>query len=203
MENSRSEKVPRMQEMRGNDMTRMQTTYTKTAVPELMKKFGLKNRMEVPKIEKVVLNIGFGKLVSGKTGEEEKKVKEEVLQDLSLITGQRPSWTLSHKAIAGFKLREKVAIGAKVTLRGPRMYDFLERLVNVVLPRSRDFRGILLKTFDQKGNLNMGVREMIFFPEILPEKVRVPLSLEITVTTSAKTREQGIELLRLIGFPLE
>ncbi|MDP2637348.1 MAG: 50S ribosomal protein L5 [bacterium] len=184
-------------------MTRIQTIYMKTAVPELMKKFGLRNKMEAPKVEKVVLNIGFGKLISGKAGDEEKKVKEEVLRDLSLITGQRPSLTLSRKAIAGFKLREGVPIGAKVTLRGPRMYDFLERLVNVVLPRSRDFRGIPLKTFDQKGNLNIGVREMIFFPEILPEKVRVPLSLEITVHTGAKTREQGIELLRLIGFPLE
>src|SRR3989344_908420 len=177
--------------------------YTKEAIPAMMAKFGFKNRMEVPALQKVVLNIGFGKLIGGKAGDEEKKIKEEVVQDLSLITGQKPSFTKAKKSIAGFKLREGIPIGAKVTLRGPRMHDFLERFIHVILPRSRDFRGIDPKMFDSRGNLTMGIREIIFFPEILPEKVRVPLSLEITISTTANSKEEGVELLRLLGFPIQ
>ena len=177
--------------------------YREEAVPAMMAKFGLKNRMEVPALQKVVLNIGFGKLIGGKAGDEEKKIKEEVVQDLSLITGQKPSFTKAKKSIAGFKLREGIPIGAKVTLRGPRMHDFLERFIHVILPRSRDFRGIDPKMFDSRGNLTMGIREIIFFPEILPEKVRVPLSLEITISTTANSKEEGVELLRLLGFPIQ
>ena len=177
--------------------------YTKEAIPAMMAKFGFKNRMEVPALQKVVLNIGFGKLIGGKAGDEEKKIKEEVVQDLSLITGQKPSFTKAKKSIAGFKLREGIPIGAKVTLRGPRMHDFLERFIHIILPRSRDFRGIDQKMFDSRGNLTMGIREMIFFPEILPEKVRVPLSLEITISTTASSKTEGVELLRLLGFPIQ
>lgn len=177
--------------------------YAKEVVPAMMKKFGLKNKMQVPALEKVVLNIGFGKLIGGKAGDEEKKIKEEVVQDLSLITGQKPAFTKAKKSIAGFKLRQGIPIGAKVTLRGPRMHDFLERLIHVILPRSRDFRGIDPNMFDSRGNLTLGIKEIIFFPEILPEKVRVPLSLEITVSNTANTKEQGIELLRLLGFPIQ
>ncbi len=169
----------------------------------MKEKFGFKNSMEVPGVEKVVLNIGFGKLIGGKTGDEEKKIQEEVVQDLSLITGQKPTFTKAKKSIAGFKLRQGVPIGAKVTLRGPRMYDFLERLIHVILPRSRDFRGIDQKMFDSRGNLTLGVKELIFFPEILPEKVRVPLSLEITISNKANSKTEGVELLRLLGFPIQ
>lgn len=182
---------------------RMHEIYQKEAVPKMMAKFGLKNKHEVPRVEKVVLNTGFGKIIGAKAGDEAKKVIDEATNNLALISGQKPSVCPARKSIAGFKLRKGLPIGVKVTLRGPRMYDFLERLVHIVLPRSRDFRGIEQKGFDQNGNLNIGIKEVIFFPEILPEKVRNQLSLEITVQNSAKSKEQGVELLRLLGFPIQ
>lgn len=168
-----------------------------------MAKFGFKSTMQVPHIEKVVLNTGFGKIISGKAADETKKIMDEALNNLTLISGQRPALAPAKKSIAGFKLRKGIPIGAKVTLRGPRMYDFLERLIHVVLPRSRDFRGLEQRIFDSEGNLTIGIKEVIFFPEILPEKVRFPLSLEITVQNTAKNKEQGMELLRLLGFPIQ
>jgi len=168
-----------------------------------MERFGYKNAMAVPKIEKVIINTGFGKLISGKTSEEQKKIYQNILDDLSLICGQRPQITLAKKSISGFKIRKGIPIGAQVTLRGQRMHDFLERLIQIGLPRSRDFRGIDLKSFDKKGNLTIGIKEQIVFPEIFPERAKTIFGFEITITTTAKSREEGIELLRLLGFPIK
>ena len=177
--------------------------YTKEAIPAMMEKFGLKNTMAVPKIEKVVINAGFGKLISGKTSEEQKKFYQAILDDLSLICGQKPQITVAKKSISGFKVRKGMPVGARVTLRSQRMYDFLERLIHIGLPRSRDFGGISLKSFDRKGNLTIGIKEQIVFPEILPERAKNIFGLEITIVTTAKNKEKGIELLRLLGFPIK
>jgi large subunit ribosomal protein L5 len=184
-------------------MLRLKEKYAKEVIPAMKEKFGYKNSMAVPKIEKVVINTGFGRLVVGKTGEEQKKFRESILNDLALISGQRPIMTFAKKSIAGFKTRKGMAIGAKVTLRGRMMYDFLERLINIGLPRSRDFMGISPDSFDGKGNLTLAVKEQIVFPEILPEQTRVNFGLEITVSTNARTKERGVELLRLMGFPIK
>jgi len=182
---------------------KLKEKYKKEVIPLMQEKFGYKSPLAVPRIEKVVINSGFGRLVVGKSSEEQKKLSSSVLDDLSLLSGQRPVLTRAKKAIAGFKIRKEMPIGAAVTLRGKKMYDFLERLIHIVLPRTRDFRGIGLKSFDKKGNLTIAVREQIVFPEILPEKTRTIFGLEITVVSAAKNREQGIELLRLLGFPIK
>ena len=184
-------------------MLRLQEKYQKEVIPAMMEKFGYRNKMAVPKIEKVVINTGFGRLVSGKTSEEQKKIQDTVLQDLSLISGQRPVLTRAKKSISGFKTREGQVIGAAVTLRGKKMSDFLERLIHIAFPRLRDFRGIEINSFDKKGNLTIGLREHIAFPEILPEKAKNIFGLEITIVTTAKSREEGIELLKLLGFPIK
>ncbi|MCH7605050.1 50S ribosomal protein L5 [Patescibacteria group bacterium] len=184
-------------------MTRLKEIYEKEVIPAMMEKFGYKNKMEVPKIEKVVVNTGFGKLIAAKTGEDQRKTIESIIEDTSTITGQHATITKAKRSIAGFKLREGTPAGSKVTLRGKRMYDFLERLIHIVLPRSRDFQGINPASVDTEGNLSIGMREHIFFPEISPEKIRNTIGLEITVTTTAKTREEGLELLRLSGFPMK
>lgn len=168
-----------------------------------MERFGYKSPMAVPNIQKVVLNTGFGKMIVGKTGEEEKKIVEEILANVALIAGQRPLLTKAHASVSGFKLRKGLPIGAKATIRGNRMYDFLERLVKIVLPRSRDFQGIPPSSFDKHGNLTIGVKEHLFFPEIAPEKVHISFGLEITVATNAKTKEESVELFRLMGFPIK
>lgn len=168
-----------------------------------MEKFGYKNKMAVPKIEKVVVNIGFGRLVSGKTSKEKEEIIKSILEDLTLITGQKPILTKAKKSISSFKVRKGDPIGAKVTLRKKMMYDFLERLIHIVLPRSRDFRGIETSSFDKKGNLTIGIKEHIAFPEVSPEKTRNIFSLEVTITINAKKREEGIELLKLLGFPIK
>ena len=183
-------------------MITLQEKYQKTAVPKLKEKFGYKNNLAVPKITKVVVNTGFGRQVAAKTGQEQKKFIESVLEDLTLISGQRAIPTKAKKSIASFKVREGMAVGAKITLRGKRMRDFLERLIHIVLPRTRDFQGISLKSVDKEGNLTLAVREHIAFPEILPEKVRDIFGLEITVVTTAKNKEEGLELLKLLGFPI-
>ena len=159
--------------------------------------------MAVPKIGKVVLNTGFGRLVTGKGSDEQKKTYEGIVTDLSLIAGQKPLLTRAKKSIASFKLRQGMVIGACVTLRKKRMYDFLERLIHISLPRSRDFRGIETKAFDKNGNLTISIKENITFPEILSDKVRSIFGLEITVVTTARTKEEGIELLKLLGFPVK
>ena len=166
-------------------------------------KFGYKSTMAVPNIEKVILNNSFGRLIAGKTSEEQKKISDNILNDLSLITGQRAVLTKARKSIAGFKTRQGMAIGAKVTLRKKKMYDFLDKLIHIALPRSRDFRGIDLKSIDERGNLTIGIKEQISFPEISPEKTRFIFSFEVTVVTTAKNREEGLEFLRLLGFPIQ
>jgi len=176
--------------------------YQKEVVPEMMKKFGYKNVMAVPKIEKVVVNVGFGKEVMGKTKEEQRKIQQEILEQLSLICGQKPQLRPARKSISGFKVKKGTPIGAKVTLRRERMWDFLERLIHLALPRSRDFRGINADSVDKSGNLTIGIREHIAFPEISPEKTRKIFGLEATIVTSCKTKEEGIELFKLLGFPL-
>ncbi|MFH1582586.1 MAG: 50S ribosomal protein L5 [bacterium] len=175
--------------------------YKKTVIPAMKERFGFKNDMEVPKIEKVTINTGFGKQTVSKTADERKKIIGGVMEDLAAICGQRPVETVAKKAIASFKVREGMILGAKVTLRGRKMYDFLERLIHLTLPRTRDFEGINLKSVDQNGNLTLAVKEHIAFFEVLPEKIRNIFGLEVTVTTTAKNREQGLELFKLLGVP--
>lgn len=169
----------------------------------MMEKFGYKNQMAVPKIEKVVVNTGFGRQVSGKGSDEQKKIANAIAEDLALICGQKPVITLAKKSIAGFKIRQGMPLGACVTLRGRKMYDFLERLIGVALPRSRDFQGLEAKSFDTKGNLTLAFKEQIVFPEILPERIKDIFGFEVTVVVGSKSREQGIELLKLLGFPIK
>lgn len=196
-----------MQEMRQGVVTTimvgLKEKYQKEVVPKMKEKFSCKNLMAVPKIEKVVVNIGFGRLISGKTSEEQKKIYELILNDLALIAGQRPVLTKAKKSIAGFKIREGMPIGAMVTLRGRKMYDFLERLIHIALPRTRDFRGIGEKSFDKEGNLTVAIKEHIVFPEVFTEKAKTIFGFEITVATTAKSRKEGIDLLRLMGFPIK
>lgn len=175
--------------------------YKEEALPGMMKTFGYKNSMVVPRISKVVLNTGFGKLISAKGGDEEKKIMEEAKDALTAISGQKAALTIARKSIAGFKVRKGSPQGAKVTLRGSRMYDFLERLLSIVLPRTRDFRGLDPASVDAKGNLSIGVKEHLFFPEISPEKMRTPLGLEVQVVTTAKSKQEGLQLLKFAGFP--
>lgn len=181
---------------------RLKEQYQKELIPAMMRKFGYKNVMAVPKIKKVVVNTSFGRLVAGKTGEEQKKLQEEIIQALSLICGQKAVLTLAKKSISSFKTRKGQPLGAMATLRGKRMYDFLERMINIALPRLRDFKGIDIKSFDKNGNLTIGIKEHIVFPEISPEKVRNIFGLEITVVTSSKNREENINLLKEMGFPI-
>jgi large subunit ribosomal protein L5 len=184
-------------------MIRLKEKYEKEAVPKMMQEFGYKNKMAVPKIEKVVVNVGFGKMLGLKTPSEKQKIIEEIVSNLSLICGQKPVPTKAKKAISGFKLKRGEVIGAKVTLRKQRMYDFLERLIHIALPRSSDFHGIPLSSFDEKGNLTIGIRECTVFPEISPEKVKIIFPFEITIVTTAKSKEEGKRLLELMGFPLK
>lgn len=184
-------------------MFSLQEKYKKEVVPAMMHQFGYTSSMAVPKIEKVVVNTSFGRLVTGASGEEQKKIREAIAADLTLICGQQPTFTQAKKSIASFKLRQGMIIGAMVTLRRKRMYDFLERLINIALPRSRDFRGIDPKSADQTGNLTIPIREHIVFPEVFPEKAKHIFGLEIIVTTTAQSREEGLKLLRLMGFPLK
>lgn len=176
--------------------------YQKEVIPAMKKIFGYKNDLEVPKIEKVVVNTGIGRVLSNTDPSQREKVIEEIAQDLAQITGQKPIVTLSKKSISAFKLRKGVPIGEKVTLRGKRMFDFLERLINIVIPRMRDFQGIPEDSFDKNGNLTIGIKEHIIFPEIHPEKSKRIFGLEITVVTTAFKKEEAIQLLKLMGFPI-
>ncbi len=184
-------------------MPSLKEKYIKEAVPEMIKTLGSKNSMAVPSIRKVVLNSSFGKLVVGKTGGEREKIQNLIVQDLSLIAGQKANLVKSKKSIAGFKLREGLEIGAVVTLRKSRMWDFLERLVYLSLPRSRDFKGLNLKSIDKKGNLSIGFKEHIMFPEIFTEKEKTIFGLEVTVVVKAKNKEEGLALYKLLGFPMK
>lgn len=184
-------------------MLKLKDKYNSEVIPGMMKKFSCKNAMEVPKIEKTVINVGFGRLIAGRTSDEQKKIQNVILEDLSLISGQKPVFRKAKKSISTFKTRKDQIIGVAVILRGRKMLDFLERLIHIDLPRLRDFQGIEASSFDKEGNLTIGIREHIVFPEILPEKAKNIFGLEITVVTTAKSREEGIELLRLLGFPIK
>lgn len=178
-------------------MARLQSFYRETVVPELTKRFGYKSVMEVPRIEKITLNMGVGEAVA------DKKVMEFAVGDMQKIAGQKPVVTKSRKSIAGFKIREGYPIGCKVTLRKSRMYEFLDRLVSIALPRVRDFRGISGRSFDGRGNYNMGVREQIIFPEIEYDKIDALRGMNITITTTAKTDEEAKALLSAFKFPFK
>jgi len=184
-------------------MTKLKEKYKKEVIPAMQEKFGYKNPMAVPKLAKVAVNTGIGRLIVGKTSEEQKRTYQSILDDLALICGQRPVFTKSKKSIAGFKTREGMLIGAKVTLRGKKMYDFLERVIHIALPRIRDFRGIDLKCFDKNGNLTIPIKEHLVFPEVSPEKTKTIFGLEMTIVTTTKNRGESIELFRLLGFPIK
>src|SRR3989338_5089232 len=175
---------------------RILTKYRKEVVPAMLVKFGYKNVMQVPKVNKVVLNIGTGRYVK------DEKMLEKIEKDLSLLTGQKPVPTIAKKSIASFKIREGMKIGYKVTLRKSKMYDFIDRLISIALPRTRDFRGLDQKSFE-KGVLNIGISEHSIFPEIHFESLKDVFGLEIAVVTSAKKKEEADELLKLLGFPLK
>ncbi len=178
-------------------MSRLQDHYRTKVAPELTKKFGYKSPMEVPRITKITLNMGVGEAVA------DKKVMENAVGDLTKIAGQKPVVTKSKKAIAGFKIREQQPIGTMVTLRGARMYEFLDRFVTVALPRVRDFRGVSARAFDGRGNYNIGVKEQIIFPEIEYDKVDAIRGLNISITTTAKTDEECKALLSGFRFPFK
>jgi len=170
--------------------------YEEKAVPEMMKKFGYKNIMQVPRFEKIVVNMGVGE------AQQDAKILEAAVRDMTAITGQAPVVSRARKSIAGFKLREGVPVGCFVTLRGERMWEFFDRLINVAVPRIRDFRGLSQKSFDGRGNYSFGVREQIIFPEIDYDKILKVLGMDITIVTSAGTDEEARELITLLGMPL-
>jgi large subunit ribosomal protein L5 len=170
--------------------------YNKKVVPEMKKIFGWKNNLEVPRIKKIIVNVGIGKYLK------DANLVKEVAEAVSQITGQKPLMTKSRKSIAGFKIREGLEIGMKTTLRGKRMWDFLERLVGAAVPRIRDFQGIKKSAIDSGGNLNIGIKEHMVFPEINPESVKSTISLQINVVTDAKDREKALELFGLMKFPI-
>lgn len=175
--------------------SRLGTFYRDTVVNDLTQKFGYKSVMQVPRINKIVLNMGVGEAVA------DKKIMDNAVADMTKIAGQKPLVTKSRKAIASFKIRENYPVGCKVTLRGSRMYDFLDRLVNVALPRVRDFRGISGRSFDGMGNYNMGVKEQIIFPEIEYDKIDAIRGMNITISTTAKTDDEAKALLAAFKFP--
>ncbi|KKT41401.1 MAG: 50S ribosomal protein L5 [Candidatus Giovannonibacteria bacterium GW2011_GWA2_44_13b] len=178
-------------------MISMKEKYNNEVVPKMTKEFGYKSPMAVPRVLKVVVNSGTGK------NRDKKDAIEIVIKHLALITGQKTSPRPTKKAIASFKTREGMVIGYMATLRGQRMYDFLDRMVNLAIPRMRDFRGIPLRSIDQGGNLSLGMREHIVFPEMIGEDVRSIFGFEVTVVTSAKSKKEAAELFRLLGFPLQ
>ena len=174
---------------------RLRERYRQECVPALMKEFNYGNRMQVPRLEKIVVNVGLGEAISNA------KLIDAAVEDLSVITGQRPVVTRAKKAIANFKLRQGVPIGVMVTLRQRRMYEFLDRLVNMALPRVRDFKGVSGKSFDGRGNFTLGLREQLIFPEINYDKVEKIKGMNITIVTTARTDEEAKALLRLFGMP--
>jgi len=176
-------------------MAKLHEFYKDTVVAQLMSQFGYTSVMQVPRIEKVTLNMGLGEAVA------DKKVIETASADLAAIAGQRPVTTYARKSVAGFKIRQGMAIGTKVTLRGERMWDFIDRLINISLPRTRDFRGVKANSFDGRGNYSMGIREHIIFPEIDYDKVDKVRGMDITFTTTAKSDEEGRALLAAFNFP--
>jgi large subunit ribosomal protein L5 len=176
-------------------MARLQALYNDKLAAELKQRFGFTSSMEVPRVVKITLNMGVGEAVA------DKKVMEHAVRDLTQISGQKPIVTYARKSVAGFKIREGWPVGCKVTLRRERMYEFLDRLINVAIPRIRDFRGMSAKAFDGRGNYSMGVREQIIFPEIDYDKIDALRGLDVTITTTAKNDEQGRALLEGFNFP--
>lgn len=176
-------------------MARLQVIYKEQIVPELQRRFGYHSIMQVPRLEKITLNMGVGEAVA------DKKVLQSAIEDLQKISGQKPVITLARKSIAGFKIRDGMPIGCKVTLRRERMYEFLDRLITIAIPRIRDFRGLNAKSFDGRGSYSMGVREQIIFPEIDYDKIDAVRGLDITITTSAATDEEARVLLEQFKFP--
>ena len=186
-----------MAQQQAQRQARLQTHYRDTIVPQLVEKFGYKSTMQVPRLTKITLNMGVSEAVA------DKKVMEHVVSDLTKISGQKPVVTKAKKAIAGFKIREGQAIGTMVTLRGARMYEFLDRFLTVALPRVRDFRGVSARAFDGRGNYNIGVKEQIIFPEIEYDKVDALRGLNISITTTAKTDDECKALLSGFRFPFK
>ena len=176
-------------------MARLYERYKNEIVPKLMEQFGIKNRLAVPRLQKITVNMGIGKAV------ENPKRVEDAAKSLGLIAGQKPLVTKSKKAISGFKLRQGIAIGCKVTLRGKRMYEFLDRLVNVAIPRIRDFRGVPKTAFDKGGNYSLGIAEQTIFPEISPDQVEFPQGMDVTLTIANGSPERSLMLLSLFGMP--
>ena len=176
-------------------MSTMKTLYTSEVAPALMKKFNYKSTMQIPKLDKIVINIGLGE------AKDNPKVIDAAMADLTAITGQKPVVTKAKKSIANFKLRQGMPIGVKVTLRGEKMYEFIDRLFNVALPRVRDFRGINPNAFDGRGNYSLGIKEQLIFPEIEYDKIDKIRGMDIIFVTTAKTDEEGRELLTLMGAP--
>lgn len=178
-------------------MNRLKEKYVKEITPALMSKFNYTSVMQVPKFDKIVINVGLGDAVQNS------KALDATVEELALITGQKPIVTRAKKSIAGFRLREGMPIGAKVTLRGERMYQFLDKLISVSLPRVRDFRGVSKKSFDGRGNYTLGVKEQLIFPEIDYDKVNKVRGMDIVIVTTAKTDEESRELLALAGMPFQ
>ena len=178
-------------------MARLETEYKEKITAALQKQFGYKSIMQVPKISKITLNMGVGEAVA------DKKVLQAAVADMEKISGQKPVVTMSRKSIAGFKIRDDMAIGCKVTLRSDKMYEFLDRLISIAIPRIRDFRGMSPKSFDGRGNYSMGVTEQIIFPEIDYDKIDTLRGMDISITTTAGTNDEGLALLKLFNFPFK
>lgn len=178
-------------------MPRLKDSYQKEMIPALMQKFQYKNIMQVPKLEKVVINMGMGDI------KDNPKLLDSAVNELTIISGQKPVVTVARKSVANFKVREGMKIGAKVTLRGDRMYEFVDKLVSIVTPRVRDFRGLSPKSFDGRGNFAMGFKEQLVFPEIDYDKVEKVRGMDIIIVTTAKTDEEARELLTLMGMPFK
>lgn len=176
-------------------MVSIKGVYKKEVVPALRKEFSYQNPMEVPRLEKIVINVGMGEAIANV------KMLDAAVKEVSLITGQKPLLTKAKKSIAGFKLREGMPIGCKVTLRGDMMYEFLERLLNIALPRIRDFRGVSGKSFDGNGNYTLGLKEQLIFPELKYDEIMAVHGMDITIVTTARTNEEAKALLRLLGMP--
>ena len=178
-------------------MARLKTEYKERILPALMQQFGYQSIMQAPRITKITLNMGVGEAIA------DKKILQAAVADMEKISGQKPVITLARKSIAGFKIRDDMPIGCKVTLRSERMYEFLDRLINIAIPRIRDFRGLNSKSFDGRGNYSMGVKEQIIFPEIDYDKIDMLRGMDITITTTAQTNEEGLALLKQFNFPFK
>jgi len=178
-------------------MARLKKEYREKILPALLEQFSYKSVMQAPRITKITLNMGVGEAVA------DKKSLQSALSDMEKISGQKPIVTLARKSIAGFKIRDDMPIGCKVTLRSDRMYEFLDRLINISIPRIRDFRGLSAKSFDGRGNYSLGVKEQIIFPEIDYDKIDVLRGMDITITTTAQTNDEGLALLKLFNFPFK